>query len=192
MVALLTFRSAGFTFCATAALALQARSQNRRINNGAEVETARSEAVTLGESPSEASVITAGLQDGSPAVRWLLARLTQLIEDDEILLDEDDNTEGQESSSAISSKYYTLSTDEEAPETLSFSKSKSCHTPLENGSACLGEITGGHSALDAYTPIWTGMNGRCNKVADSCYIFWVVGSLHVGRSKGHTKDPHRC
>lgn len=26
---------------------------------------------------------------------------------------------------------------------------------------------------------WVGVNGRCNKVADTCYTFWVGGSLAV-------------
>lgn len=26
---------------------------------------------------------------------------------------------------------------------------------------------------------WTGFNGRCNKIADTCYAFWVHGSLCV-------------
>jgi prenyltransferase beta subunit len=26
---------------------------------------------------------------------------------------------------------------------------------------------------------WTGFNGRCNKIADTCYAFWVHGSLSV-------------
>ncbi len=26
---------------------------------------------------------------------------------------------------------------------------------------------------------WVGINGRCNKVADTCYTFWVGGSLGV-------------
>ena len=26
---------------------------------------------------------------------------------------------------------------------------------------------------------WVGVNGRCNKVADTCYTFWVGGSLGV-------------
>lgn len=26
---------------------------------------------------------------------------------------------------------------------------------------------------------WAGMNGRCNKVADTCYAFWVGASLHM-------------
>lgn len=26
---------------------------------------------------------------------------------------------------------------------------------------------------------WVGINGRCNKVADTCYTFWVGGSLAV-------------
>lgn len=26
---------------------------------------------------------------------------------------------------------------------------------------------------------WVGVNGRCNKVADTCYTFWVGGTLGV-------------
>lgn len=28
-------------------------------------------------------------------------------------------------------------------------------------------------------PIWAGFNGRCNKRSDTCYSFWVGGSLDV-------------
>lgn len=28
-------------------------------------------------------------------------------------------------------------------------------------------------------PIWAGFNGRCNKRGDTCYSFWVGGSLDV-------------
>lgn len=28
---------------------------------------------------------------------------------------------------------------------------------------------------------WVGVNGRCNKVADTCYSFWVGGSLGVSQ-----------
>ena len=34
-------------------------------------------------------------------------------------------------------------------------------------------------------PHWAGFNGRCNKVADTCYSFWVGGSLGVS---GMTMD----
>ncbi len=27
--------------------------------------------------------------------------------------------------------------------------------------------------------LWAGFNGRCNKIADTCYAFWVGGSLQV-------------
>jgi geranylgeranyl transferase type-1 subunit beta len=30
-------------------------------------------------------------------------------------------------------------------------------------------------------PIWGGFNGRCNKRADTCYSFWVGGSLNALR-----------
>lgn len=28
---------------------------------------------------------------------------------------------------------------------------------------------------------WAGFNGRCNKVADTCYSWWVGGSLAVSK-----------
>jgi len=28
-------------------------------------------------------------------------------------------------------------------------------------------------------PLWAGFNGRCNKKTDTCYSFWVCGSLDV-------------
>ena len=31
-----------------------------------------------------------------------------------------------------------------------------------------------------------GFNGRCNKVADTCYAFWVGASLAVGLSQMNT------
>ena len=45
------------------------------------------------------------------------------------------------------------------------------------------------TALDPESPLiepspdqmlHVGVNGRCNKVADTCYTFWVGGSLGVG------------
>lgn len=36
------------------------------------------------------------------------------------------------------------------------------------------------TAADEIYPPFTGMNGRWNKVADTCYAFWVIGSLKVG------------
>ena len=35
---------------------------------------------------------------------------------------------------------------------------------------------------------WVGVNGRCNKVADTCYTFWVGGTLGV-RSSISSKHP---
>lgn len=34
---------------------------------------------------------------------------------------------------------------------------------------------------------WAGFNGRCNKVADTCYAFWVGGTLGVSFS--HVVSP---
>ena len=37
------------------------------------------------------------------------------------------------------------------------------------------------SELSQYERQWVGVNGRCNKVADTCYSFWVGGTLGVSR-----------
>lgn len=33
--------------------------------------------------------------------------------------------------------------------------------------------------VSEYDRQWVGVNGRCNKVADTCYTFWVGGTLGV-------------
>ena len=33
--------------------------------------------------------------------------------------------------------------------------------------------------VSMYERQWVGVNGRCNKVADTCYSFWVGGTLGV-------------
>ena len=33
--------------------------------------------------------------------------------------------------------------------------------------------------ISEYDRQWVGVNGRCNKVADTCYTFWVGGTLGV-------------
>lgn len=35
------------------------------------------------------------------------------------------------------------------------------------------------SALGAEDLQWAGFSGRCNKLADTCYCFWVTGTLDV-------------
>ena len=35
--------------------------------------------------------------------------------------------------------------------------------------------------VSQYERQWVGVNGRCNKVADTCYSFWVGGTLGVSR-----------
>ena len=34
--------------------------------------------------------------------------------------------------------------------------------------------------VSLYERQWVGVSGRCNKVADTCYSFWVGGTLGVG------------
>ena len=34
--------------------------------------------------------------------------------------------------------------------------------------------------------LWAGFNGRCNKLADTCYSFWTAGSLAVRSPYGYS------
>jgi prenyltransferase beta subunit len=49
--------------------------------------------------------------------------------------------------------------------------------------------------LDGDAISCAGFNGRCNKVADTCYSFWNEASLLVGNPCSHmwlSADSHRC
>jgi geranylgeranyl transferase type-1 subunit beta len=41
--------------------------------------------------------------------------------------------------------------------------------------------------VSPYDQQWVGVNGRCNKVADTCYSFWVGGTLGVS-SRRHPES----
>lgn len=41
--------------------------------------------------------------------------------------------------------------------------------------------------------LWSGMTGRSNKIADTCYAFWAGGSLQVSSCiLIHVRKPHQC
>ena len=88
-------------------------------------------------------------------IRWLLSRQTlTLIEDEEGDLHGDDAGSTNTSHDAFAT--YELGSIED--ETLN---SQSIHSAIR----------------------WVGFNGRCNKVADTCYTWWNVAALDVGKSR---------
>ena len=56
------------------------------------------------------------------------------------------------------------------------------------GAFPVSAVEASHHPLDASIEVspaemqWVGVNGRCNKVADTCYSYWVGGSLGVSSS----------
>lgn len=103
------------------------------------------------DADSESNVI---LQD---LLRWLVNRQTLYIQEDNAAAEEEDSVDGTTS-------YMSHS----------FQKDSSYPAAIVGVSDMLDV-----SELPADTPQYAGFNGRCNKVADTCYAFWVGGSLAV-------------
>ena len=72
------------------------------------------------------------------------------------------------------------------PESTSFVKLRSTlMTPMEGLSF---SSTATSNASCAFYPMhsqWAGFNGRVNKIADTCYVFWAGGSLAVRHPQCH-------
>ena len=98
------------------------------------------------------------LFDASYTARWLIFRQTAMLEAAEI------------ESSEPSVENFNFNTDNSQKQSLS---GKSTNTLMEN-EFCINQIA-------------AGFNGRCNKVADTCYAFWVGASLAVGLSQANTQ-----
>jgi len=97
---------------------------------------------------------TRGLRSLSTTIHWLVSRQTTVLEEDE---------------------YYGSGDHPIA--------SASKHKPLSVLGVTPAPATDRHlDALAVHDPQelrWAGFNGRCNKNADTCYSYWVGGSLAV-------------
>ncbi|KAH7062074.1 geranylgeranyl transferas-like protein type i beta subunit [Macrophomina phaseolina] len=123
---------AGFTYCAIGALAL------------------------LGRLPSNAGSPVSddppfGLSDPELTARWLVARQTLALDDEDLM----DTSDGGEIDA--------VRTPIDAPHVV-----KLHGLPSQSGDAIGAELVQ-----------WAGFNGRCNKLADTCYAWWVGGSLSM-------------
>lgn len=99
-----------------------------------------------------------GLSDPELTARWLVARQTLALDDEELM----ETSDGDEPAAA--------KTPIDAPRAVK----------LHSLPSLIGEA-GGADFLQ-----WAGFNGRCNKVADTCYAWWVGGSLSV-RSRAYLR-----
>ncbi|OJD32468.1 geranylgeranyl transferase type i beta subunit [Diplodia corticola] len=120
---------AGFTYCAIGALAM------------------------LGRLPSNAGTPVsghplAGLSDPELTARWLVARQTLTLDEEDAV----DAADGEEIGAA--------KTPADVPPVV-----KLHGLPTQT------------TALDLLQ--WAGFNGRCNKIADTCYAWWVCASLSM-------------
>ncbi|OCK83935.1 geranylgeranyl transferase type I beta subunit [Lepidopterella palustris CBS 459.81] len=95
-----------------------------------------------------------GLSNLPLTLHWLASRQTATLDDDDAY---DTNKDGTNSSATCH-------------DADSFAK-LSGFPPKNSESSYKGQPT------SQFETQWTGMNGRCNKIADTCYAFWVTGSL---------------
>jgi geranylgeranyl transferase type-1 subunit beta len=95
-------------------------------------------------------------------LKWLLSRQTHEMEEDDDDEDEDDEADATEEAEAETSPRL---------ETHDTKDTTTINDQIEQ----LPDIL-------PFTPAsltWTGFNGRLNKIADTCYCFWVTGALGV-------------
>ena len=91
--------------------------------------------------------------------RWLVSRQTLLLHEDEgLTIDEEDSSNSNPS--------FT-------PQTFHVIGSSPAKAHADVASVPLSV------EVSAEEILYVGVNGRCNKVADTCYTFWVGGSLGV-------------
>lgn len=98
----------------------------------------------------------AALTNPSLLIKWLVSRQTATISEEDELDTYGDETDTPETCHDAHSFVYQDKFVSKQGE-MNYEGRPSVHFSLE----------------------WTGFNGRCNKIADTCYAFWVHGSLCV-------------
>ena len=98
-------------------------------------------------------------------LHWLVMRQTSMLSED------DDGNDDEEAGSNESHA--------QEQEGLAANHSASVAAPTERTPPHSMESNTNETNIEDLH--WAGFNGRCNKVADTCYSFWVGGSLSVSR-----------
>ena len=114
-------------------------------------------------SDTENAVTPGFLED---LLHWLVMRQTSMLSE------EDDGNDDEETA--------TSGSHAQEQEGLGANDSVSIATHTENIPSHSMESSINEINIDDLH--WAGFNGRCNKVADTCYSFWVGGSLGVSRT----------
>ncbi len=114
------------------------------------------------QSPAKGKTMSPEFVDNM--TRWLVARQTLMLQEDGEDLSIDDDS------------VYPLSVPGAASDVFrpTFHVIGAFPVSLAHPSQPLPEVS-------LYERQWVGVNGRCNKVADTCYSFWVGGTLGVSR-----------
>ena len=179
--------SAGFTYCAIGALFFLSRLPLPEGVKGAKFSAHNDPQQEVDATPAP------GLSSFDTTVRWLIGRLTTSLDEED--LDEQYDDEADERQSVAS----TASTNEQnhEPRSTDGTPASSIGTSPEKETSFTKIKSTPFSALsdrrepqailddpdvspwDPVTTLWVGVNGRPNKLADTCYIFWVCGSLTV-------------
>ena len=96
-------------------------------------------------------------------IRWLIARQTLMLHEDgeDLTMDDDDYIEPLPA--PVAAPDFSRPT---------FHVMGAFPVSVAHMSQHLLEVS-------LYERQWVGVNGRCNKVADTCYSFWVGGTLGV-------------
>ena len=101
-------------------------------------------------------ILTPGTIEFESLVNWLVSRQTSDLDDEDVGdedLDERHSGPGETQSSQVDVE----------------------NVPLEDGLASLPFIP----PQSPESIQWAGFNGRCNKIADTCYSFWTSATLVV-------------
>ena len=98
--------------------------------------------------------------------RWLVARQTLTLQEavDDLTMDDDDDYADPLPAPVPAPDFYRPT----------FHVIGAFPVSLAQTSQPLSEVS-------QYERQWVGVNGRCNKVADTCYSYWVGGTLGVSR-----------
>jgi len=107
------------------------------------------------EAPEDDKPLT-GLQSLDRTIRWLVSRQTATLDEDDAVDTNSDETD-------------TAATCHDAHSFVMMHEFKTKQ----------GEDSYKGRPMSHFELQWTGFNGRVNKIADTCYAFWVMGSLGV-------------
>ncbi|KAG8156747.1 hypothetical protein KVR01_013352 [Diaporthe batatas] len=144
---------AGYAYCAVAALALLDRPVDAAGRQDQQQQQQQQQQQTPPPSPhyTQSRILQEGIGDIPRFISFLVSRQFAYLE-----AQGGDKNGGDEDDS----------NDDEDPETANF---RMAGLSLSDGATTTTTTTTSH----------VGFNGRCNKTADTCYTWWVLGSLSI-------------